>query len=65
MFSVAAQTSKTTVQFSETCGLCLCNETVFLPFYNFEENLHEKKNHSISSTIKVSCSGKVQLYLTL
>jgi hypothetical protein len=37
--------------------------TVFLPLYNSTENLRENF-HSISSTVKASCSGKVQLYLT-
>jgi hypothetical protein len=57
------QTSKTTVQLCEICRLCLCTKTMFLPLYNSTENLREKFQ-SISSTVKVSCSGKVQLHLT-
>jgi hypothetical protein len=43
MFSFAAQRRKIAVKLSETCRLCLCNETVFLPLYNSAEILHEKK----------------------
>ena len=62
MFSVAAHRSKTTMRLSEICRLCLCPETMFLPLYNSAENLHEKI-HTISSRVKVSCSGKVMLVL--
>jgi len=63
MFSVAANRSKTTVQLREICRLCLCTKTLFLTLDNSIENLCNKL-HSISSTFKVSCSGKVQLHLT-
>jgi len=63
MFSVAANRRKTTVQLSEICHLCVYTKTMFLPLYNSTENLREKF-HSISSTVKVSLSGKVHLHLT-
>ena len=63
MFSVAANRSKTTVQLREICRLCLCTKTMFLSLNNSTENLRNKL-HLISSSFKVSCSGKVQLHLT-
>jgi len=41
MFSVAAHRNKTTVHLSETCRLCLCTKTMFLPVCNSTESLQD------------------------